>query len=124
MAELNVGRMYAEGRGITRNDAEAVRWYRVAAERNFADGAVSARAVSLQGRAYPDEGQALLSFAAPPTRICLWRSSSRRIGYLQGRGVVFDKAKGLQLVERAATGGNAEAQLRLAERYMTERRRA
>ena len=31
-AKNNLGRMYAFGEGVPENDAEAVRWYRLAAE--------------------------------------------------------------------------------------------
>lgn len=37
-------------------------------------------------------------------------------GYLSGRGVELDEAKGAELLGLAATGGLAEAQMLLAER--------
>ena len=35
-AQHNLGVMYANGQGVTKNDAEAVRWYRRAAEQGYA----------------------------------------------------------------------------------------
>lgn len=37
-AQYNVGVMYAVGRGVVRDDAEAVRWYRLAAEQGNTTG--------------------------------------------------------------------------------------
>ena len=36
-AQFNLGNMYAQGKGVPRNDVEAVRWYRMAAEQGYAD---------------------------------------------------------------------------------------
>ena len=35
-AQSSLGYMYATGEGVPQNDAEAVRWYRMAAEQGFA----------------------------------------------------------------------------------------
>ena len=37
-AQVNLGLMYDNGEGVTENDAEAVRWYRLAAEQGYASG--------------------------------------------------------------------------------------
>ena len=37
-AQYNLGLHYVDGRGVTKDDAEAVRWYRKAAEQGNADG--------------------------------------------------------------------------------------
>ena len=39
--QYNLGVMYADGRGVARDDAEAVRWYRRAAEQGNASGQVN-----------------------------------------------------------------------------------
>ena len=36
-AQFNLGAMYGTGRGVPQDDAEAVRWYRLAAEQGNAD---------------------------------------------------------------------------------------
>ena len=36
MAQYNLGVMYENGRGVPQNDAEAVKWYRKAAEQGLA----------------------------------------------------------------------------------------
>ena len=35
-AQLNLGAAYTNGRGVLKDDAEAVKWYRLAAEQGFA----------------------------------------------------------------------------------------
>ena len=42
-AQYNLGRMYAAGRGVARNGAEAVKWYRRAAEQDDAEAQVAAQ---------------------------------------------------------------------------------
>ena len=37
-AQVNLGLMYDNGDGVPENDAEAVRWYRLAAEQGYASG--------------------------------------------------------------------------------------
>ena len=37
-AQYNLGVMYANGRGVTQDDTEAVRWYRLAADPGYARG--------------------------------------------------------------------------------------
>ena len=37
-AQFILGAMYFQGRGVLKDDAEAVRWYRLAAEQGLADG--------------------------------------------------------------------------------------
>ena len=34
-AQLALGSMYAKGKGVPKNDAEAVKWYRLAAEQGY-----------------------------------------------------------------------------------------
>ncbi len=36
MAQYNLGICYANGQGVTKDEAEAVKWYRKAAEQNHA----------------------------------------------------------------------------------------
>jgi hypothetical protein len=40
-AQNNLGNLYANGEGVPKNDAEAVKWYRLAADRGYAIAQVS-----------------------------------------------------------------------------------
>ena len=37
IAQFNLGMAYAQGRGVTQNDSEAAKWFRLAAEQGVAD---------------------------------------------------------------------------------------
>ena len=49
-AQYSLGNMNAEGRGVARDDAEAVRWYRLAAEQGDADAQYSLGNMNAEGR--------------------------------------------------------------------------
>ena len=49
-AQVNLGFMYADGKGVPQDDAEAVRWYRRAAEQGDARAQVSLGYMYVQGR--------------------------------------------------------------------------
>ena len=52
--------MYANGRGVPRDDAEAVRWYRKAAYRDYLPAQYSLGVMYANGRGVPrDEAQAM-----------------------------------------------------------------
>ena len=77
-AQFNLGVMYAEGRGVAQDYAEAVRWYRKAAEQGDAQRAVQPRRHVRRG---PRRGAGLrrggpLVSARPPSRAIPTRSST------------------------------------------------
>jgi TPR repeat protein len=41
LAQYSVGVMYANGRGVSQDDIEAARWYRMAAEQGYAQAQAS-----------------------------------------------------------------------------------
>ncbi len=49
-AQVNLGFMYAVGRGVPQDDAEAVRWYRLAADQGFTAAQVNLGMMYAQGR--------------------------------------------------------------------------
>ena len=60
-AQFNIGVMYAEGRGVPRDDAEAVRWYRLAAEQGHAYAQFNLGVMYAYGEGVPqDDVQASL----------------------------------------------------------------
>ena len=54
-AQNNLGGMYDEGRGVPQDDAEAVRWYRLAAEQGFAEAQFSLWARYADGAGVPQD---------------------------------------------------------------------
>ena len=49
LAQLSLGLMYRTGRGVPRDDAEAVRWFRAVADRGFAIGQINLAFMYLDG---------------------------------------------------------------------------
>jgi TPR repeat protein len=52
-AQYNLGVMYANGEGVPENDAEAVRWYRLAAEQGHAIGQYNLGLMYAEGEGVP-----------------------------------------------------------------------
>lgn len=60
-AQTALGSLFAYGRGVAKDDDQAVLWFRKAAEQDFAAGQFALGAMYLQGRGVPaDVGQAAL----------------------------------------------------------------
>ncbi|MGR9281968.1 tetratricopeptide repeat protein [Rhizobium johnstonii] len=58
-AQTALGSLFAYGRGVARDDDQAVSWFRKAAEQNFSPGQFALGGMYLQGRGVPaDAGQA------------------------------------------------------------------
>ena len=59
-AQFNLGIMYSEGRGVLKDDAEAVEWYRLAAEQGYADAQFNLGGMYANGEGVPkDDAEAL-----------------------------------------------------------------
>ena len=59
-AQFNLGIMYANGRGVLKDDAEAVEWYRLAAEQGYADAQFNLGGMYANGEGVPkDDAEAL-----------------------------------------------------------------
>ena len=54
-AQCRLGVMYAEGRGVTRNDDESVRWFRLAAEQGDGEAQAGLGLASAAGRGAPQD---------------------------------------------------------------------
>jgi len=44
-AQFNLGRMYSEGRGVVKNESEALKWFTLAAEQGDPDARARVKAV-------------------------------------------------------------------------------
>ena len=54
-AQVNLGLMYDNGEGVPENDAEAVRWYRLAAEQGYASGQYNLALMYDLGEGIPED---------------------------------------------------------------------
>jgi serine/threonine-protein kinase len=120
MAYFPLATMFEEGgRGVRRDEAEAVVWYRRAAE----SAADSARAQGKVGDMYArgrgvrrDEAEAYRWFLRAAENGDSWSQFQVGQALLRGRGVVRNDSLGWVWIDRAAQQGNAEARRELQRR--------
>ena len=118
-AQYYLGRMYAEGEGVSEDEAEAIRWYRLAAEQGYAS------AQAFLGIIYTDnegeaerymEGIGWFHLAAeqgdPGTQYFLG------LIYANGEGVVEDDVEAVHWFRLAAEQGVSDAQFSLGTMYL------
>ena len=117
-AQFNLGVMYEKGRGVPQDDAEAVKWYRLAAEQGNAYAQINLGAMYRQrpGRAAGRRGGGEVvpvgGRAGMPRR-----STISAVMYDEGRGVPQDDAEAVKWYRLAAEQGNAAAQYNLGVMY-------
>ena len=81
--------MYDEGRGVPRNDAEAVKWCRLAADQGAAIAELSIGLMYSEGRGVPQNESEAVKW---------WRKVAEQ-GYAQAQynlGLMYDKGRGVQ----------------------------
>jgi hypothetical protein len=109
-----LGRMYAMGSGVARDDAEAVSWFRRGADAGHLNSMAALAVALVEGRGVAkDQPEAvrLLRLASAKDNT----EANYRLGVLtvQGRGVDKDALEGMRLMIRAAETGYAPAMVDL-----------
>jgi len=117
-AQFELGRMYDNGQGVTKDEAEAVRWYRKAAEQGHEWAQYDL------GVAY-DNGEGVAKDATEALR--WYRKAAEQgdsdaqyslgVAYHEAQGVTKDDAEAVRWFRKAAERGSAEAQLTLGQMY-------
>ena len=95
--------MYAKGRGVPQDDAEAAAWYRRAAEQGDADAQFGLGAMYAEGRGVPQDD--------PEAHTWLNLAASRLTGELRERAVTARDA----VAERMTFADRSKAQRRARE---------
>ncbi len=121
-AQSELGRMYAEGRGVIGDDVEAFRWTERAALQGDSQAQYNLGILYERGRGVPkDEREA-----------SRWYEKAAAQGYAAAQfnlGVLFDEGRGVpkgerdavRWYEKAAANGNASAQLNLGSMHLKGR---
>jgi hypothetical protein len=100
-AQVNLGAMYAEGRGVARDFHEALKWYQAAAAQDYAPGQFNLGVMYFQG--YND-------LVPDLPRACLWFARAARQGdheaeymrnKVEGRLTTRQRAQVRELLETA-----------------------
>ena len=115
-AQFNLGLMYATGRGVPQDEAEAVRWSRLAADQGLAVG--QSNRGSAEGRGVPqDDAEAVRLFRLAAELGHASAQSNLGSMYAEGRGVPQDDAEAVRWSRLAADQGNALGQYNLGVIY-------
>jgi TPR repeat protein len=117
-AQFYVGVMYHFGYGVPRDDREAVRWYRLAAEQGHADAQFNLGVMYAYGEGVPqDHAEALRWFRLAAEQGDAKAQFNLGVMYDEGEGVPQDHAEALRWFRLAAEQGVAEAQFNLGVMY-------
>lgn len=117
-AQVELGRLYAKGEGITNSYREAAKWYEKAANQGNAEAELALGELC-------EAGQGVLKDV--PRAIKLYRQAAEQgnagaqytLGFMyeSGSGLPTDQAQAAQWFRRAAEGGDPLAQYDLGQRY-------
>jgi TPR repeat protein len=123
VAQSNLGVMYADGKGLAKDEAQAVRLYRLAADQGSAVGQTNLGFMHANGRGgVKDDAEAvrLYRLAADQGYPRAW--SNLGFMYEQGRGgLAKDDAEAVRLYRLATDQGYAQAQNNLGAMYANGR---
>jgi len=113
-AQFFVGSAYDSGKGAPRDGNEAVRWYRMAAERGHVEAQNSLGSVFQAEKRYEE---ALPWYEKASAQGHALATNNLAYLYDLGLGVKQDRRKGFELYSRAADLGWAEAMWNIANMY-------
>jgi TPR repeat protein len=113
-----LGELYASGLGVPVDEAKAVKWYRLAAERGDRDAMYALAIFHVTRRAgLYDRSEAAKLFAAAAKLGHAAAAYDLGLLYLEGQQFPQDFARAANLFKMASQEGNAEAQYALATLY-------
>ena len=110
-AQHKLGWMYDFGKGVPKNDKEAVKWYRKAAEQGDAEAQTNLGYMFSNGEGVPvDDKEAAKWYRKAAEQG--YASAQLNLGYMYfyGRGVLKDFREAVKWFRKAAEQGNAQAQ--------------
>lgn len=118
-AQFYLGVCYAEGRGVPKDEVEAVKWYRKAAEQNHAIAQNNLGACYANGEGVvEDEAEAVKWYHKAAEQNFAGAQSNLGFCYSKGQGVVLDYAEAAKWYHKAAEQNYAGAQHNLGCCYV------
>ena len=122
VAQLALGVSYDEGRGVVKDEAEALRWFRLAAEQGDPTAQLKLGISYEEGRGVlKDEAEAVRWFRLAAEQGDLTAHLYLGVMYEEGRGVTKDQAEALRWFRLAAEQGDPTAQFQLGVMYTVGR---
>ena len=117
-AQFSLGFMYQNGQGVPQDDAEALKWYRLAAEQGNAFAQFNLAVMYFQGRGVPqDDLEAAKWFCLSAKKGIADAQYNLAVMYFLGRGVPQNDLEAAKWFRLAAGQGNALAQNGLGFMY-------
>ena len=113
-----LGECYENGVGVTRNYAEAAKYYGLAADKDFADAQFLLGELYRKGLGVKrDYKEALRLFKTASEHDLAWGHRGVAGAYYRGEGVTRDHAHALDMYTKAAQGGDQESMFMLGQMY-------
>jgi len=119
-AQLALGFMYDHGKGVSENDAEAVKWYRKAADQGLAMAQLNLAIMYYNGYGVSEnKAEAVKWYRKAADQGKVGAQYSLGVMYSNGDGVPENDAEAVKWYRRAAGQGDVDAQSILAFMYVT-----
>ena len=116
--QYTLGVMYDNGNGVPEDDAEAVRWYRMAAEHGHASAQHNLGVMYAHGNGVPeDDAEAVRWYRLSAEQRYVFAQFNLGVMYSRGEGVPEDDAEAVHWYQLAAEHGDALAQTNLGFMY-------
>ena len=111
LAQFNLGAMYDKGEDVPENNAEAVKWYRKAADQGNAAAQSNLGHKYVKGEGVPENhAEAVKWFRKAADQGNARSQAQLGIHLMKGDGILKDPDKGIQLLTEAAKNGGIDAQ--------------
>jgi TPR repeat protein len=118
VAQYDLGLMYANGRGVSQDDKQAVKWFRLAAAKGVVAAQDSLGLMYANGRGVPkDYNEAIKWLRLAAAKGVVAAQDSLGWMYANGQGVPKDYNEAIKWYRLSAAQGNAIAQNALGEMY-------
>ena len=117
-AQNNLGASYENGRGVPKDDQQAIAWYRKAAEQNYAPAQSNLGVMYQHGQGAPkDDEQAIAWYRKAAEQNYALAQNSLGVMYQNGQGVPKDDEQAIAWYRKAAEQDYALAQNNLGVMY-------
>jgi uncharacterized protein len=117
-AQVQIGGMYANGRGVIKDSAECLKWWRKAAEQGDASAQwCCGNMYSIRRGVDKDEAEAVKWWRKAAEQGYAFAQNNLGAMYDNGRGVAKDEAEAVKWFRKAAEQGDSDAQRNLGVMY-------